>query len=120
MSLPRTSGKFLEVGRERLLVKGVSYGTFAPTADGYQLPPLERVVDDFALMEQCGINTVRTYTVPRSDVLDAAAEAGLRVIVGVPWTQHVAFLDDAELTHGIRRRIVDEAPPITHAAPKAE
>ena len=31
-------GKFLRVGDERFLVKGVTYGTFAPDADGYQFP----------------------------------------------------------------------------------
>ena len=30
---PRVAGKFLQVGAERFLVKGVAYGTFAPDAD---------------------------------------------------------------------------------------
>ena len=106
-SWPRTAGKFVGVGQDRLLVKGVSYGTFAP-ADGYQFPVISQVSADFALMVQYGINTVRTYTVPRRDFLDEAADAGLRVVVGIPWTQHVAFLDDPVMTRAIRRRIVDE------------
>ena len=31
-------GKFLLAGGERFLAKGVTYGTFAPDAQGYQLP----------------------------------------------------------------------------------
>ena len=50
------------VGGEKFFPKGVSYGTFAPDARGAQFPPLSRVADDFALMRDYGINTVRTYT----------------------------------------------------------
>jgi GT2 family glycosyltransferase len=56
-------------------------------------------------MAAAGANTVRVYTPPDQDVLDAAALAGLRVIVGLPWTQHVAFLDDAALCRRIRREV---------------
>ena len=48
-------------------------------------------------MAGLGINTVRTYTPPRRDLLDEAARHGLRVMVGLPWSQHVAFLDDRAL-----------------------
>jgi O-antigen biosynthesis protein len=99
-------GKFLQIGSDRFFVKGVTYGTFAPDADGYQFPSKERVADDFRLMAELGINTVRTYTPPRPDLLDEAARHGLRVMVGLPWAQHIAFLDDRRLARGIRRDIV--------------
>src|SRR5262249_42947106 len=57
-------------------------------------------------MAELGVNTVRTYTPPRRDLLDEAARNGLRVMVGLPWLQHVAFLDDRRLTRSIRREIV--------------
>src|SRR5262245_27301039 len=57
-------------------------------------------------MAGLGINTVRTYTAPRRDLLDEAARHGLRVMVGLPWSQHVAFLDDRRLRREIRRDIV--------------
>ena len=66
-------GKFLRAGDERFLVKGVTYGTFAPDAEGYQFPPLAQVADDFRQMAELGINTVRTYTPPRRELLDEAA-----------------------------------------------
>src|SRR4051794_7256349 len=56
-------------------------------------------------MAELGINTVRTYTAPRRDLLDAAAAEGLRVMVGLPWSQHVAFLDDRSLKRTIRREL---------------
>ncbi|HKB12702.1 MAG TPA: glycosyltransferase [Vicinamibacterales bacterium] len=98
-----TDGKFLRTGEDRFLVKGVTYGTFAPDATGYQYPPLQQVVADFRQMAELGINTVRTYTAPRRELLDAAAAEGLRVMVGLPWSQHVAFLDDRSLKRTIRR-----------------
>jgi len=91
---------------DRFLVKGVTYGTFAPDADGYQFPPIQQIAADFRQMADLGINTVRTYTAPRRDLLDAAAREGLRVMVGLPWSQHVAFLDDRSLKRAIRREVV--------------
>jgi GT2 family glycosyltransferase len=101
-------GKFLRVDDSRFLIKGVTYGTFAPDASGYQFPPLPQVTRDFGLMADLGINTVRTYTPPHADLLDEAARHGLRVMVGLPWSQHVAFLDNYAMTHAIRRDIVAE------------
>ena len=49
-SQPRVSGKFLEVDGRRFLVKGVTYGTFAPDAAGVQYPTLDRVAADVAAM----------------------------------------------------------------------
>jgi GT2 family glycosyltransferase len=102
----RRDGKFLAAGEERLFVKGVSYGTFAPDARGEQFPAQARITADFAAMASHGVNTVRTYTVPGRRVLDEAARAGLKVMAGVPWAQHVAFLDDPALTRQIRRSVV--------------
>src|SRR5918996_113453 len=94
-------GKFLRLGDERFLVKGVTYGTFAPDSQGCQFPPPRQVADDFRLMASLGVNTVRTYTPPRHDLLDEAARHGLRVMIGLPWPQHVAFLDERELKRAI-------------------
>jgi O-antigen biosynthesis protein len=106
-------GKFLRAGDDRFLVKGVTYGTFAPDADGYQFPPAQQIADDFRLMAEFGINTVRVYTPPRRELLDEAARRGLRVMVGLPWSQHVAFLDDGRLKRAIRREIAVKVAEIS-------
>jgi GT2 family glycosyltransferase/DNA-binding beta-propeller fold protein YncE len=99
-------GKFLRAGQDRFLIKGVTYGTFAPDERGYQFPPLPQVAEDFRRMTALGLNTVRVYTPPHLDLLDEAARHNLRVMVGLPWTQHVAFLDDRKLQQAIRRDLV--------------
>lgn len=108
VAAPAVAGKFLAVDGRHFLVKGISYGTFAPDAEGRQFPAAEVVARDFAQMREAGINTVRTYTAPPEAVLDEAARQDLRVIAGAPWPQHVAFLDDARLTAEIRSGVAEE------------
>ena len=102
---PVVQGKFLAAGGRKLWVKGVAYGTFRPNRAGEHFPDPGRVGADFAAMAESGINTVRTYTVPPRWLLDAAADNGLRVLVGVPWEQHVVFLDDRSRTRSIECRM---------------
>lgn len=106
MTQPQVSGKLLVVDGRRYHVKGVAYGTFAPDSTGAQFPLPERIADDFARMAAAGLNTVRTYTPPPIAVLDEAARHGLRVMVGLPWEQHVAFLQDRAAARRIRRDAV--------------
>ncbi len=65
-----------------------------------------RIAEDFRLMAALGFNTVRVYTPPRRELLDEAARHGLRVMVGLPWSQHVAFLDNRRLRHEIDRDVI--------------
>ena len=102
---PRAAGKFIFVGNEKLWVRGVTYGTFRPQPDGSEALDPEMVEHDFALMAASGFNAVRTYTVPPRWLLDAAMRHGLRVMVGIPWEQHIAFLDEAERRRSIERRV---------------
>ena len=102
---PRVQGKFIFVGEEKLYVRGVTYGTFRPDRNGDQYPARAVVERDFALMAANGLNAVRTYTVPPRWLLDAALRHGLRVMVGLPWEQHVAFLDDKKRAQSIEERV---------------
>ena len=86
----------------RFLVKGASYGTFVPAADGRQFPAISQIEKDFAQMAAAGVNTVRTYTPPTIALLDSAARHGLHVMAGLSWPQHVPFLDDARIARRIR------------------
>ena len=72
---PEARGKFLYRGSEKLYVKGVTYGTFAPDEDGQDFHEPDVVAADFAAMAAHGVNAVRTYTVPPRWLLDLAARA---------------------------------------------
>jgi GT2 family glycosyltransferase len=102
---PIVRGKFVHVGDDKLYVRGVTYGTFAPNGANEPFPDREIVAHDFALMRGAGINTVRTYDVPPRWLLDLAAEHGLLVMAGLPWEQHVAFLEDRDLASSIVDRV---------------
>lgn len=91
---PHVRGKFLYVGDQKYWVRGVTYGPFAPGPDGQEYGTRGQVETDFALMARNGINTVRTYTAPPDWLLDVAQANNLRVMIGVPWEQHITFLDD--------------------------
>jgi GT2 family glycosyltransferase len=104
-SRPTAHGKFLYADGQKVWVKGAAYGTFRPNEAGEQFPVPDRVQSDFAAMATNGINTVRTYTVPPEWLLDAAAEHELRLLVGVPWEQHVAFLTDRRRRRSIEHRV---------------
>ena len=94
-SRPCVRGKFLYVGEEKLYVRGVTYGTFRPDAEGHEYPSPEVVERDFAQMAARGINAVRTYTVPPRWLLDTAQRHGLYVLVGLAAERYVGYLSDA-------------------------
>ncbi|MDQ3657853.1 MAG: glycosyltransferase [Chloroflexota bacterium] len=104
MTRPAARGKFLFAGDEKLYVRGVTYGTFRPNEHGeeYERVTVER---DFAMMAQNGINTVRVYTPPPIWLLDVALRHGLRVMVGLPWEQHIAFLESRKVARSIVERV---------------
>ncbi len=98
---PRAAGKFLRAGASKLTVRGVSYGPFEPGAPG--APGLKEgaaLAADLDAIAGLGANTVRVYEVPPRPFLDACGERGLRVLVGVPWPQHVDFTGGHALWEG--------------------
>jgi GT2 family glycosyltransferase len=98
-------GKHFYCDGEKIFIKGVTYGTFAPDADGFQFPSVEVMKDDLARMSANGINSVRTYTVPPRAFLDLAHAFGIRVMVGLPWEQHITFLDGRSRQQSILENI---------------
>lgn len=103
----RVKGKFLFRGDIKFFVKGVTYGTFAPNDGGDQFPNPDVIHSDFGQMATNGINSVRTYTVPSNTLLDIAAEHNMLVMVGLPWEQHITFLDTKERQRDIIRRVTE-------------
>lgn len=104
---PKVEGKFLFVGEEKFWIKGVTYGTFRPDEKGREFHDPKKVELDFRLMAENGINALRTYTVPPRWLLDLAQDHGLRVMVGLPWEEHIAFLEDGKRSRSILRRVAE-------------
>jgi len=104
MQRPYVRGKFLYVGDEKFWVRGVTYGTFRPDGAGVQFPVHAVVERDFQAIAAAGFNAIRVYTLPPRWLMDVAMANDLRVMVGLPWEQHITFLDDAARV----RRIVRE------------
>jgi O-antigen biosynthesis protein len=103
---PRAAGKFFIRGEEKLFLRGISYGPFATGSHGAQFPERDMVRRDFALMRELGANCFRTFTPPPIWLLDLAEEHDLGVLVGLPWTEHVCFLDEPAVADQIRGQIV--------------
>ncbi len=104
-SRPKISGKFLTVDGQKFWVRGVTYGTFADANPTPGFPTRATVAADFRQMAEAGLNAVRVYCAPPRWLLNEAAANGLRVMIGLPWEQHVAFLDHAGLANAVIRRM---------------
>lgn len=99
---PVALGKFFFLGDRKFYLRGVCYGPFEAADHGFPFPRLSVLEEDLAGIADLGANTLRTFTVPPRWLLDRAAEHGLRVLVTVPWSQHVTFLDSADTVAQIR------------------
>ncbi len=105
----RVDGKFFARQGQRLRIQGVTYGPFAPDADGQPFPCRAQVLKDFALMRQAGVNAFRTYHLPPEWLLDLADTQGLNVFVDVPWPKHLCFLESSAAQAHARRAVREAA-----------
>ncbi len=101
----RVAGKFLYVGNDKFYARGVTYGPFRPNEQGCEYHNPTMVERDFSLMAANGINAVRTYTIPPRWLLDIAQKHHLRVMVGLPWEEHITFLDNKKIPEDIVNRV---------------
>ena len=108
---PRVHGKFLQAGGEKLYLRGVTYGPFAPGADGHPYDP-DKAATDFPMMAAAGVNTIRLYTLPPRWLLDLAAEHQLWVMAGLAWEQHITFLDDPRRAAAIVERVREQVATV--------
>ena len=102
----RVQAKFFHEGDRKFFVQGVTYGPFAPDADGHHFGTPEKARADLAVMRSAGINLVRIYYVPPRWFLDACAEHGIRCLISIPWAEHVEFLNDRKIRREIEKAVV--------------
>ena len=104
-SRPVVKGKFIYKNNQKIYLKGVTYGTFKPMEDGMQFPEREIVEKDLRMMAGHGFNCLRTYTVPPAYLLDIALTLNINVMVGLPWEQHITFLEHSKTAIDILKRV---------------
>ena len=103
----RVHAKFFFEGDRKFFLKGVTYGPFEPDAEGHFVGTPEQAKKDFALMNELGVNLIRIYHVPPRWLLDCARDAGLRVMISIPWAEHIEFLNQGKMRRQIERTIRD-------------
>ena len=109
--LPRISagGKFLWTGDTKFFLHGTTYGPFGPITRNHGLPPPDVTAKDLNDMQNWGANILRLYQVPPEWFLDQCAERGLRVVVSIPWIDHVDFLRSAPDRQAVHAQIREAA-----------
>ena len=93
----RVRAKFFFEGEKKFFIKGVTYGPFAPDADGEYFGTPAGVARDLDLMVEAGINMARIYYVPPKWFLDLCSERGIRALISIPWAEHIEFLKDSKI-----------------------
>ena len=101
----RVRAKFFFEGDKKWFIKGVTYGPFAPDAAGDFVGDPVKARRDFALMQEMGLNLLRIYHVPPKWFLDLAREFRLRVLISIPWAEHIEFLNNAKIRRQIEETI---------------
>src|SRR5262245_34573904 len=109
MQRVRTSGLFFAEHGSRFTLRGVSYGPFRRNATGEPFPDKEVCKRDLGLARALGANALRLYDVPPEWLCELANRAGLRLLVGIPWAQHIRFLDSRTARDETRARVRDAA-----------
>ena len=93
----RVRAKFFFEGEKKFFLKGVTYGPFAPDAQGEHFGTPEKASRVRDLMAEAGVNMVRIYYVPPRWFLDLCASRGIRALVSIPWAEHLEFLRDPKI-----------------------
>lgn len=104
LQMIRARSKFFFQGGQKFFARGVTYGPFPPEG-GVHLPSGEVRAKDIRMIREAGFNLLRIYHVPPADFLDDCAKEDLRVLVTIPWEQHVCFLDSKEVRRKIRETV---------------
>jgi glycosyltransferase involved in cell wall biosynthesis len=109
MQRVRTSGIFFSENGHRFTLRGVAYGPFRRNATGDPFPEKEVCARDLRMVAALGANTLRVYDVPPEWLCELAHRVGLRLLAGIPWAQHLRFLDSRRTREEIRTCVRDAA-----------
>jgi glycosyltransferase involved in cell wall biosynthesis len=101
----RVRAKFFFEGDRKFFIKGATYGPFAPDAAGEFFGDPEKARADFKLMAGVGVNLLRVYYVPPAWFLDLCREFGLRVLISIPWAEHIEFLNAGKIRREIEKTV---------------
>ncbi len=105
----RASGKFLWEGNEKFFLHGPTYGPFGPPERNHGLPDPTIVRRDLADMRAWGANALRLYHLPPDWFLETCTELGLRLVLSIPWSDHIDFLRDRRDRRAIHQTVRDAA-----------
>ncbi len=106
-------GKFFRRGAEKFFVKGITYGPFAPNAQGEPFASPEKTAQDFVLIRELGANVLRVYDPPPRWLLDLAAQSDLLLLVDVPWFSQHSEINPSQAREAVRKAVTQCA---THPA----
>ncbi len=81
----KTDGKFFRLGSERFWLRCITYGPFPPNC---HLSHHEELVK----IRSANFNSIRVFSLPDQDLLDAAHQAGLLVFAGLDWRHYEDFI----------------------------
>ena len=108
----RVQAKFFFEGENKWFIKGVTYGPFAPDAAGDFVGDPEKAHRDFTLMSAVGINLLRIYHVPPKWFLDLARKFRLRVLISIPWAEHIEFLNNRKIQKQVEEKTGQALPAV--------
>ncbi|MEI8294033.1 MAG: glycosyltransferase [bacterium] len=103
----RVRAKFFFEGDKKFFIKGVTYGPFAPDAQGEYFGTPDSVARDLDMMVEAGVNLVRIYYVPPAWFLDLCASRGIRALISIPWAEHLEFLNNPKIRNEAKKAVRD-------------
>lgn len=102
----QVDGRLFARGNQRVWLRGVTYGPFAPNSQGDPFPPRHVVRADLVRMREVGFNTLRAYHVPPQWLLEEITATGqMGVLIDIPWSKHLCFLDSASARKSARSAV---------------
>ncbi len=104
-----TAGKYFRKAGEKVYLHGVTYGPFGPGNVRGGLGDAVQTARDLEILRNLGVNALRVYHPPDAAFLDACQAAGVTLLVGIPWLDHVDFLGSQSARALVRQEIAGAA-----------